>query len=97
MGKKSNAIVSKNKNDSSLVLEGELIDEEPAGSEKPVPILSHDKPSLAFTIGKMAGAVGLFLRGFLQNWIFEDRLEGKGGQGRGRRMRVKKRIQRRKP
>lgn len=94
MTKKSNAV--QKAEDSSPVLEGELIDEESAISEQPEILKPGDKPSPAFTLGKMAGAVCAFLIGFFQNRTAGSLSKRTGCPGRGRRLKSRKRIQRRR-
>ena len=77
------------------VLEAELIDEESSLSTKPVKSQGDDKLPLAFTIGKIAGAVGAFLMGFFQNRRYNDLNKSNGVQCRGQRLRAKKRAHRR--
>jgi hypothetical protein len=92
--KKSSSI--EKKEDSSPVLEGELIYEESEDRQQPVKIQENDKPSLAFIMGKIVGTAGAFLFGLFQNRNLDTLTKKRRGAGKGRRLRAKKRINRRK-
>lgn len=92
--KKSKAVQSIE--DSTPVLEGELIDEGSVQSEKPIKIQSVDKPSLSFNLGKIVGVAGTFLLGFFQNLRMDKPARANQCQGRGRKIRSKRKMNRRK-